>query len=68
MKPKPEEKEEPLNQPIQVDNGEISIRAKTSISQSLAHKAEINEKRSFEDLIPREYHEYQSVFKKTASE
>ena len=34
MKPKPEEKE-PLNQPIQVDSGEISIRAKTSISQNL---------------------------------
>jgi len=26
MKPEPEEKEEPLNQPIQVDNGKISIR------------------------------------------
>jgi len=25
MKPKPEEKEEPLNQPIQVDNAKISI-------------------------------------------
>ena len=25
MKPEPEEKEEPLNQPIQVDNTEISI-------------------------------------------
>ena len=58
MKPKPEQKEEPLNQPIQVDSGEILIRAKTSISQSLAHEAEINEKRSFEDLIPKEYHEY----------
>jgi len=68
MKPKPEEKEEPLNQPNQVDNGKISIRAKTSLSQSLVHEAEINKKRSFEDLIPKEYHEYQSVFKKTASE
>ena len=68
MKPKPEEKEEPLNQPIQVDNSEISIRAKTSISQSLAHKVEINKKKSFQDLIPKEYHEYQSVFEKTASE
>jgi len=52
MKPEPEEKE-PLNQPVQVDNGEISIRAKTSISQS---------------LVPKEYHEYRSVFEKTASE
>ena len=68
MKPKPEEKEEPLNQPNQVDNGKISIRAKTSLSQSLVHEAEINKKRSFEDLIPKEYHEYQSVFKETASE
>jgi len=42
MKPEPEEKEEPLNQPIQVDSSKISIRAKTSISQSLAHEAEIN--------------------------
>jgi len=57
MKPKPEEKE-PLNQPIQVDNSKILIRAKTSISQSLAHEVEVNEKRSFEDLIPREYHKY----------
>ena len=68
MKPEPEKEEEPLNQPIQVDNSEILIRAKTSISQSLAHEAEINKKRSFEDIIPKEYHEYQSVFKKTASE
>jgi len=67
MKHKPEEKE-PLNQPIQVDSGKILIRAKTSISQSLAHKAEINKKKSFEDLIPKEYHEYRSVFEKTASE
>jgi len=58
MKPEPEKKEEPLNQPIQVDNGKILIRAKTSISQSLAHEAEMNEKRSFEDLIPKEYHKY----------
>jgi len=57
MKPEPEEKE-PLNQPVQVDNSEISIRAKTSISQSLAHRTETNEKKPFEDLIPKEYHEY----------
>jgi len=57
MRPELEEKEH-LNQPIQVDNGKISIRAKTSISQSLAHKAEINEKKSSKDLIPKEYHEY----------
>jgi len=63
-----EKKEKPLNQPIQVDNAEISIQAKTSISQSLAHKAETNKKKPFEDLVPKEYHKYQSVFKKTASE
>jgi len=68
VEPKPEEKEEPLNQPIQVDNTKISIWAKTSISQSLAHKAETNKKKSFEDLVPKEYHAYQSVLKKTASE
>ena len=67
VKPEPEEKE-PLNQPVQVDNSEISIRAKTSISQSLAHGTEMNKERSFEDLIPEEYHIYQSVFEKTASE
>jgi len=67
MKPELEEKE-PLNQPIQVDNGEISIRAKTSISQSLVHGTETKERRPFEDLVPKEYHEYRSVFEKTASE
>jgi len=67
MKPKPEEKE-PLNQPVQVDNGKILIRAKTSISQSLAHEMETKEKKPFEKLVPKEYHEYQSVFEKTASE
>jgi len=67
MKPEPEEKE-PLNQPVQVDNGEISIRAKTSISQSLVHGTETKERKPFEDLVLKEYHEYQSVFEKTASE
>ena len=57
MKPEPEEKE-PLNQPIQVDNGEISIRAKTSISQSLVHGTETKERKPFESLVPKEYHEY----------
>jgi len=67
MKPEPEEKE-PLNQPVQVDNGKISIRAKTSISQSLVHGAERKERKPFESLVPKEYHEYRSVFEKTASE
>ena len=58
MKPEPEEEKEHLNQPIQVDNTEILIRAKTSISQNLAHEAETNRKKSFEDLVPKEYHEY----------
>jgi len=63
-----EEERNPLNQPIQVENDEIAIRAKTSISQSLAHEAEIIEKKSFEELVPEEYREYRSVFEKTASE
>jgi len=67
MKPEPEEKE-PLNQPVQVDNGEILIRAKTSISQSLVHGTEMKERKPFESLVPKEYHKYQSVFEKTASE
>ena len=57
MKQEPEERE-PLNQPIQVDNGEILIRAKTSISQSLVHGAETKERKPFESLVPKEYHEY----------
>jgi len=57
MKQEPEEKE-PLNQPVQVDNGEILIRAKTSISQSLVHGTETKERRPFESLVPKEYHEY----------
>jgi len=60
MKAIPEQEEErnPLSQPIQVENNEITIRAKTSISQSLAHEAEIIERRSFEELVPEEYREY----------
>ena len=66
--PEQEEEKNPLNQPIQVENDEITIRAKTSILQSLAHEAETNEKKAFEELVPEEYREYQSVFEKTASE
>jgi hypothetical protein len=47
------------------------IRAKTSISQQLAHdKADLNpeKKRSLDDLLPKAYHEYKSVFEKEASE
>jgi len=66
--PEQEEEKNPVNQPIQVENDEITIRAKTSISQSLAHEAETIENRSFEELVPKEYREYQSVFEKTASE
>ena len=40
------EKEEPLNQPIQIDS-DIAIRAKTSISQSLAHKEESKTEKAF---------------------
>jgi len=66
--PEREEERNPLSQPIQVENNEITIRAKTSISQSLAHEAEIIEKKSFEELVPEKYREYRSVFEKTASE
>jgi len=54
MKSESDKKEEPLNQPIQVETAEILIRAKTSISQSLAHGVETNEKKSFEDLVLKE--------------
>jgi len=66
--PEQEEERNPLSQPIQVENDEITIRAKMSISQSLAHEAEVIEKKSFEELVPKEYRKYRSVFKKTASE
>jgi len=66
--PEQEEERNPLNQPIQVESDEITIRAKMSISQSLAHEAETNEKKPFEELVPEEYREYWSVFKKIASE
>ena len=64
--PEPE-KEEPLNRPIQIDS-DIAIRAKTSISQSLAHKEESKTGKTFEELIPKEYHQFRSVFAKKASE
>src|ERR1700749_4859521 len=60
-------KEEPLNQPIQIDS-DIKIRAKTSISQSLAHKEESKTEKTFEELVPKEYHQFRSVFEKKASE
>jgi hypothetical protein len=47
------------------------IRAKTSISQQLTHdKADFNseKKKSLDDLLPKAYHEYKSVFEKEASE
>jgi len=56
--PEQEEEKNPLSQPVQVENNEIVIRAKTSVSQNLAHRAEIIEKRSFEELVPKEYREY----------
>jgi hypothetical protein len=46
------------------------IRAKTSISQQLTHdKADFNQekKKSLDDLLPKAYHEYKSVFEKEAS-
>ena len=47
---------------------DILIRAKTSISQSLAHEHETKEEKTFEDLVPKEYHNFRSIFKKKASE
>jgi len=55
--PEQGEEKNPLNQPIQVENDKITIRAKTSISQSLAHKAKTNKKKSFGELVPEEYRE-----------
>ena len=66
ISPEPE-KEEPLNQPIQIDS-DIAIRAKTSISQSLAHKEEPETEKTFEELVPKEYHHFRWVFEKKASE
>ena len=66
ISPRPE-KEEPLNQPIQIDS-DIRIRAKTLISQSLAHKEESTLEKTFEELVPREYHQFSSVFEMKASE
>ena len=66
--PEQEEEKNPLNQPVQVENDKITIGAKTSISQSLAHRAKTKEKKPFEELVPKGYREYQSVFNKTASE
>jgi len=66
--PEQEEERSPLNQPIQVENSKITIRAKTSISQSLTHGTEVDKKKSFKELVPEEYREYRSVFEKTASE
>jgi hypothetical protein len=50
---------------------DVWIRAKTSISQQLAHdNAETNpeKKKSLDDLLPNAYHEYRSVFEKEVSE
>ena len=47
---------------------DIPIRAKTSISQSLAHEHETKEEKTFKDLVPKEYHNFQSIFEKKASE
>jgi hypothetical protein len=47
------------------------IRAKTSISQQLAHnKADSNleKKKLLDDLLPKAYHEYKLVFEKEALE
>ena len=56
--PEQEEEKNPLNQPIQVENDKITIRAKTSISLSLAHEAKTDKKKPFEELIPEGYRKY----------
>ncbi|KIJ99971.1 hypothetical protein K443DRAFT_101262, partial [Laccaria amethystina LaAM-08-1] len=63
-KMQPQDIQEPIpvipeeDQPNKVDNTEIPIRANTSISQRLAHEAEMNKKKSCKDLVPK------SVFQK----
>ena len=47
---------------------DVLIRAKTSISQSLAHEHSAKEEKTFEDLVPEEYHNFRSIFEKKASE
>ena len=47
---------------------DILIRAKTSISQSLAHEHKTKEEKTFEDLVPKKYHNFRSIFEKKASE
>ena len=51
------EKEEPLNQPIHIVS-DIIIRAKTLISQSLVHKEEPKIEKTFEELVPKVYHQF----------
>ena len=51
--------EELLIECLQENNtltSDVLIRAKTSISQSLAHEHEAKEEKTFEDLVPKEYH------------
>jgi hypothetical protein len=49
----------------------VHIRAKTSVSQKLAHNSEKDQedkKKSSDELLPEQYREYKRVFEKTASE
>ena len=36
--------------------------------QSLAHKEEPKTEKTFEELVPKDYHQFQSVFEEKASE
>ena len=49
----------------------IHIHAKTSVSQTLTHGSEKDneaKRKSFEELVPEQYHDYKKVFEKAASE
>ena len=51
-----------------ITNEGVRIRAKTSISQNLTHNAEKKKEKTFEELVPEEFHQFRSVFEKKASE
>ena len=59
--------EELLIECLQKNTLTSDVLIKTSISQSLAHEHEAKEEKTFEDLVPKEYHKFRSIFKKKAS-
>ena len=57
--------------PIYSFASNIHIRAKTSVSQTLAHGSEKDNEakgKTFEELVPEQYRDYKKVFEKAASE